>query len=369
MIATGMDRTIRIGIDGSFLSGQRRGIGHYAFSLLKALDRLLPQARFYLYCPVDMELPVESDRWQLRTAAGWLNRSPITWLKTVGSHLCRQDRLDVFWGTYCFLPHLPPSTRAIASLHDFAYQVIPGNMPFAHDLAFRLFLKADMARADALVANSHATNQRLREMYGHSATVISPSVSDRFCPQSETAIQACLQRHGIRAPYLLNVATWDPRKNLDMLVHAFVEMKARSSLPEAFTLVLVGKKEWSYQGVDDLVAQRQDIRWLGYVPGEDLPALYAGAELFVFPSLYEGFGMPVLEARACGTRAVTTDSPELREAGGEDSIYVRLTRDDLAQGILRGLDGHLPSPKPPRVSSWQEQGKRLADLMLGLHGI
>jgi glycosyltransferase involved in cell wall biosynthesis len=96
----------------------------------------------------------------------------------------------------------------------------------------------------------------------------------------------------------------------------------------------------------------------GYVPDQSMPMLYAGADALVFPSLYEGFGMPVLEARACGARVVTTDIPELREAGDEYVIYVQPTLGGIKAGILRAID--LPQPPPAVGRTWNEAARVLA---------
>lgn len=357
---------MRIGIDGSFLSGQLRGHSLYSVELCRALDKLLPAAEFYVYSPVAMQLPVQSQRWHLRTGYKPLAFSPIAWLKLVAGRLIHKDKLDIFWGPYYFLPYLPDTVRLISTVHDFAYQVTPGTLPASHAAAFHLFLHADIRRADAIISPSQGTADRIASITGSPATtVINPAVSDAYCPPSAAQVEACRQHFKLGNPFLLNVATWEPRKNVDLLASTFLQLKNQGQLKE-HELVLVGKKGWRFEALESLVNQNDSIRWLDYVPADFLPALYAAADLFVFPSLYEGFGMPVLEARACGTRAVATDSAELREAGGQDTIYVQLNEASLGQGILDGLRRIDDPLNTPALPDWEAQARLLKQVFVDL---
>ena len=146
-----------------------------------------------------------------------------------------------------------------------------------------------------------------------------------------------------------------PRKNLERLVSAFIEMKAQGLLGDR-TLVLVGKRGCKYRRLEYLLEHSgaKQVLPLGHVPDEHLPPLYGGADIFVCPSLYEGFGIPVLEARACGARVVASDIPELREAGGSDAIYAQPTTEGIRSGILRAVE----QPKGPSTAfvppTWRE---------------
>ena len=143
-------------------------------------------------------------------------------------------------------------------------------------------------------------------------------------------------------------------------------MKNQDLLPE-YKLVLIGGKGWKYKNLESLIEpnNREHVVSLGYVPNEDLPSLYTGAKIFIFPSVYEGFGMPVLEARACGTRVVTTDIPELREAGGPDTIYIKPTQKGIQQGILDALKQSSPQLLSPNLPTWEESSLALATALCG----
>lgn len=356
---------MKIGIDGSFWASQRRGYDRYCFELARELDTLLPNAQFFVYSPRSIELPIMSDRWQLRTAGSKLAVSPVSWLKIVGSYLARRDKLDVFWGTAYFLPYLSQTTKQILTIHDFWYQISPKSTHWLHVLAQRIFLKSEIRRADALVTNSQGTATRLYSFTGHKSTVILPAINELFQPQSQSQVDPVLQRFGIDTPYLLNVATWEPRKNVGLLVKTFIGMKQVGLIPN-HKLLLVGKKGWDYAYIQALIADSglKQIIALDYVPDEFLPGLYAGADLFVFPSIYEGFGMPLLEARACGTQSVATDITELREAGGSDTTYIQPTEEGLRAGILAALRKPKTPPKSTAMPTWQAGAQTLANIII-----
>ena len=164
----------------------------------------------------------------------------------------------------------------------------------------------------------------------------------------------------ISQPYLLAVATWEPRKNLELLVKTFIQLKDEGKLEE-YILVLVGGRGWKDKRLASLISGCDSILPLGYVPDDLLPKLYSGADLFLFPSKYEGYGMPVLESLACGTRVVTSDIPELREAGGDEAVYVEPTADGIRQGILKSLETEYDSKNGMnRYPTWSDGAKKMA---------
>jgi glycosyltransferase involved in cell wall biosynthesis len=358
-------RHLRIGIDGRNLIGPRRGDGRYVFELCRRLDEQMPHARFFVYSSVPAEMPVLSDRWVLRAGQlPFFRCSPILWLKLYAGIFCSKDHLDVFWGTNAFLPVLSKKVRKVVTVHDICYRVVPDTFLPAHLLANHLFFKRDINRSDVVIANSLGTARRLRDLFGFRAVIIPPAVDKAFRPQSDIAVKTCLEFYDIDYPYILNVSAWEPRKNLDLLAKSFLRIKHQGLLPR-HKLVLAGKKSWKSDRLAKLVARdgNERIVFLGYVPDGHLPQLYAGADAFVFPSIYEGFGMPVIEARACGTRVVTSDTPELREAGGSDVIYIDPTEEGIRTGILAALEEPWPGSKSSGLPTWEDSAIKLAAVL------
>ncbi len=277
------------------------------------------------------------------------------------------DNLDVFWGGTGFLPLLGLRTKTVLTVHDLVYRIAPDTCRGRALWAGRLFFHRSLSRADAVLTNSRGTAQRLQETFGRRVTaVVQPGLSPLFRPASEGEIDSLTRRLDLNRPYLLSIATREPRKNLPLLIRTFRRLKERGLLAD-HNLVLAGDRGWKDAAISAAVAEGGDsLRDIGYVPEDQLAALYSGSDAFIFPSKYEGFGMPVLEARACGTRVVTTDSPELREAGGEDAIYVTPTEEGLTTGILKALESPPLNPLAPGTYSWKLSASVMADVFRSL---
>ncbi len=360
-----MPQPLRIGINGC-LFGDRSPRGHalYAYQLCQELSGHLPGAKFFVYAPRHVEIAGLPGNWTFRTGTASSRLSPVAWLKLAAGSLCRQDDLHVFWSPYVFLPRLPHTTPALLTMYDFIYEMTPQSFPLAHSLAFRLFLKGDIARAATIITISHGTADRIQRHFGRSPVVVPPGNSSQFRRPSDDIIQSVLAKHNLaRQRYLFNVAALsDPRKNLGCLVKTFLAMKRDGLAPE-HRLVLAGNQDSVHPELERLLARDggTHVLLLGYVDKAHLPALYAGTDAFIFPSLYEGFGMPVREARACGTRVVATDLPELREAGDEHCIYIPPTEDGIREGICAALNAPRGAIPTQRIwPTWQESAGLLA---------
>ncbi len=363
---------MRIGLDGRPLLGRRTGIGRYVFEICRELDTLVPNAEFLVYAPEPVELPVVSARWRCRVEARKWARAlkPIAWLKLRAGRLCREDHLDVFWGSATLFPSLPSHVRRITTVYDLTFREAPETMGTTHLMAQRLFFRRDVRSAHERTTISQGTAARLQIWLGGApAAVIPPGVSAVFRPGDPEEVAHTLATLGIAGPYFLTVATWEPRKNLELLIRVFRSLQSEGEFA-GYRLVLAGGSGWKDERLRTLLGDRsqprspaegQTVVPLGFVTDEQLAHLYTGCRAFVFPSRYEGFGIPVLEARACGAAIVASDLPELREAGGDAAVYVPPTPEGLRDGLHEVVVRPPPAPLSAQLlPSWRGAALKLA---------
>ncbi|MCG8350756.1 MAG: glycosyltransferase family 4 protein [Chloroflexales bacterium] len=323
-----MSKLLRIGYLTYGLDREPTGIGRYALELLRALGDLSVVKVVVLATETE-------DRYGLHKQFAYQQLPgcrllPVT--LTLGNALLgplsRLHQLDIIHDPNGIAPFLGASggVRRVITIHDtFAYTT-PETHNWLDNWRFRWHLPAAARRADAVITVSEQSRGdllrylRLSEQRVH---VIGEGVDPRFRPLSEPVQrEQVLQKYGVRPPYLLYVGGINPRKNIVRLLEAFARL--RPSYP-ALTLVIGGKRQWRTAEIAAAV-KRDDIaselHFTGYVADADLPALYSGAEAFVFPSLHEGFGLPPLEAMACGTPVITSNVSALPEVVGAAALTV-----------------------------------------------
>jgi glycosyltransferase involved in cell wall biosynthesis len=364
---------LRLGIDGEALRSPLSGVGSYVLRLCRELETLLPDALLFAYSRLPAErLVLPSCRWMLRAEphVGLRHLPSFLWLKTRGAGFCARDRLDVFWAGRTLHPRLKAPTRTVCTVHDLNHLVVPETMQAPTLWSHRLWFESDVALASQVIANSSGTARRVQELLRRPVDgIVMPGLEPTFRPPSREQNQSALSElavMGVRPPYILSVSTLEPRKNIGALIDAFVSLRQAGQLT-GYCLVLVGATGWKGNSLASRMrdAAADGVIQTGYVPGHLLPALYANADVFVLPSLYEGFGMPVLEARACGTRVVISDTPELREVGGSHAIVV----EPSVQGIRGGIERAISAPRAvePALAeefSWSRAAKQLANVFL-----
>ncbi len=359
-----------IGIDGRALYGVQSGTGRYVLELCKVLDLELPNATFYVYGNRPLNFPLENPRWSQRGLSRLASFVPSSiWYFLFAGRMAKSDRCNVFWGAANFLPlGLGSSTASILTIHDFVFRLYPQTLTLRNRIAYWCFFKNGLKRATAITTNSLGTANRLRELYQLVASsVIRPSAGAIFRPPVQTQIESVLNTYDVQQPYFIAVATLEPRKNIEALVASFTQLHQSGQL-ENVSLVLVGQKGWKDEKLAETITQAMligaKILMTGYVPDECLPALYKGSLAVVMPSLYEGFGMPVLEAKNCGARVIASNIQEIREAGGDEVIYIEPTNEGIKGGLLKAYSSTVPiEASQKQNSSWAEEGSKLVNLI------
>lgn len=250
--------------------------------------------------------------------------------------------LDLFHATdFVMAPNR--ARRKVLTVHDLAFYFYPNAaMPSLHRY-LNVVVPRSVERADHILADSRNTAIDLHEQWQvpqDQITVVQGAVDHKhFRPIGETARQATVrERYGIGdRPFILGLSTLEPRKNFERLIQAYSQ--ARNDAGIEHRLVIGGKKGWLYDAIFEQVQQlhlEDHVLFPGFVADEDLPSLYSAAQFFAFPSLYEGFGLPIIEALACGTPVLTADNSCLPEAGGPGAIYVNAEDvNSIADGIVR----------------------------------
>lgn len=251
--------------------------------------------------------------------------------------------VDVLHSPSFFVPLAPTRVRHVLTVHDLTFFTAPAlHNRLRRSVPFRAGVRASMRRADRIVVPSHAVAHALREVVPSIAAdavrVVPHGVAARFVPWTPEARAATLARLGLVRPYLLHVGTVEPRKNVDVLLDAWERLHAAG---RDVDLVLAGRLGWNVAMLERRLAAARAtgrVHHLGYVDDADLPALYAGAILCVFPSAYEGFGLPPLEAMACGAPVLASDAGALGENLDGAAARAAATPSALAAAIAGLLD-------------------------------
>lgn len=252
-------------------------------------------------------------------------------------------RMDVYHSTDYLLPPVWHGARVI-TVHDLTFMVVPQHAEPSLARFLTGALPRSVERATLIAADSEATRQDLISLMGvppEKVEVVYAGVDACFAPVSDPGLLSQVRaRYKLDGPFILNVGTLEPRKNLEGLVRAYAVLREEHKVPHR--LVLAGGKGWLYQGLFDMVSDlglSSAVSFAGYVAEEELPALMSLADVFVYPSFYEGFGLPPLEAMACGTPVVASTAPCLPEVLGEAALLVDPhDHDALAHAILRVLE-------------------------------
>ncbi len=328
---------MRIGIDYTAAVRQRAGIGRYTRNLVRALADVDSANSYALFAATGRVVPGDSGPWPANFR---LRRLPISdrWMHVLWQRLRLPVRIQLLIGQLDLFHSpdfvLPPvgRTPALVTVHDLSFLRFPECFVPGFADYLRGAVSRAVARAACVIADSSNTRNDLIELMGVEQSrviVIYPGVEARFRPVLDRSnLDRVRHTYGLPSRFVLGLGTLQPRKNFSALVEAFRRLllaDAADGGSRELGLVLAGEKGWMFDEIGLAVKNtgfEDRIQFVGFVNDDDLPALYSLASAFAFPSLYEGFGLPILEAMACGTPVVAANNSSLPEVVGEAGLMV-----------------------------------------------
>jgi len=318
---------VHIGLDVSSMPRERVGAGYYMHNLVAALAGVDVANQYHLLARRSLlpDLPAGGGNLRVDGLAPESRALRLLWEQTALPVLLARHRIDLLHSMHYTIP-VAVRTKRVVTFHDMTFFLYPGVHTAQKRLFFGAMMRLSARLADAVIAVSESTRQDILRILGVDPAkvfAVPSGVSPAFRPAAEPSlVERVRGSYHLPDRIVLYVGVLEPRKNLPALVRAFKGLVDRG-LPHA--LVLVGRKGWMYgdlfRTVEELGLSGRVI-FTGYVPEGDLPLLYNAADLFVYPSIYEGFGLPVLEAMASGVPVVTSNVSSMPEVAGDAAVVV-----------------------------------------------
>jgi anaerobic magnesium-protoporphyrin IX monomethyl ester cyclase len=333
---------MRIAFDGTALRPGRTGVGYYTEHLLHHLAHIADNDELIVLSnrAIDTTAPLPP-RVRVATPARRVPR--LVWMQTLASTALRQVDADVVHFTNGMLPLVSPAPTVV-TIHDMSLRLYPRYHPPRRVLLNRPLVDLAARRADAIITPSESAKRDIVRFYDLDPArvhVVYEAAAPSFRRVTDPVeLERVRRRYQLNDRIILYVGTIEPRKNLPKLIEAFAARRRAGRLNHQ--LVCVGPYGWLSRGIEDQIARANiahAFNFTGYVPFEDLPALYTLAEFFVYPSMYEGFGLPVIEAMACGTPVITGGTGALAEIGGAAMLPLdRIDADVLGDALVALAD-------------------------------
>jgi glycosyltransferase involved in cell wall biosynthesis len=318
---------MRIAIDAHAVGAKLGGNESYAINLIEALAQIDSANDYTIYVTTDEARDRFCQRWPNFKVRSTLPHTPLIRIPLTLSAELRKHPVDVLHVQFTAPPFCP--CPVVVSIHDLSFEHLPQTFNRRSRTQLRLTVRHSARRAARILSLSEHTRRDIIETYSIAAERISaiplaaPSHFARV--QDNRELQRVRHNYGIDRDYILSVGSIQPRKNLARLVQAYASLRGSNSADKLPKLVLVGKCAWLYEETLralDQTGVKDAVILTGYVPETDLPALYSGALCFVYPSYFEGFGLPPLEAMKCGAPVIVGNRTSLPEVVGDAALTV-----------------------------------------------
>ncbi len=364
---------MRIAIDAHSVGTGLGGNESYAANLIEALAEIDSVNDYTLYVTRDEAVARFRNRWPNFRVRSTLPHTPLIRIPLTLSAELRSHPVDVLHVQFTSPPFAP--CPVVVSIHDLSFEHLPETFNRRSRAQLRFTVRRSARSAARVLALSENARQDIISTYGIApdlVTAIPLAAPTHFRPiDDEDELQRVRQTYGINGDYILSVGSIQPRKNLARLLSAYERLRhtrPEGSLPQ---LVLVGKRAWLYRKTLKAIEELgTSVIATGYVPETDLPALYSGAMFFVYPSFFEGFGLPPLEAMKCGTVVITGDRTSLPEVVGDSGVLVNpFDIDAISSAIATMVDDsslrsslRIKSLNRARIFDWRETARRTLEV-------
>lgn len=355
---------MRIGIDATALPPQPGGAGSYIIHLIRALASLSSEYQFTIFAHHSGRDLIDSPS---SSRMNWVlvpDKSParrLVWEQVTFPRLVRQSRVGLLHSLHYTRP-LFLSCASVVTFHDMTFFLYPDLHTRSKRIFFPTAIRLSARLADSIIAVSENTKKdavRLLGIPGDRITAVPLGVGEEFLPITDARLLEDVRlKYSLPQDFILNVGFVEPRKNLTLLLKSYQQLHSQGiSLP----LVIVGGLGWMYEDVfrqAESLGIKERVYFTGYVPDRDLPIIYNLARVFVYPSIYEGFGLPPLEAMACGTPVITTAVSSMPEHVGDAGILIPPQDEKALTNALQKLindstlQEELSSKGPERASQF-----------------
>ena len=338
---------MKVALDLTWLPQRRAGAGRYGYELVDALASLETPHSFAVYAPQGAlrgSRAANNKALSLEPSIPQGRAGRLLWEQVNLPRRLLRDKPDVLHVGHSQAPLYAAGVPLVATFHDATYELLPERYPPLRRVYYRATARLAAHKATLVIAVSNCVSndiQRHLSIPERKIRVVPEAAGEQFKPAPQEDVARVRQRYGLRDPFVLSVGSLEPGKGRGALAEA---VKTLGGLQ----LAVAGQSSWG--------PRDNGARYLGYVPDSDLPALYTAAELFAFPSLYEGFGLPVLEAMACGTPVVASNTSAIPEVAGSAALLVQPSAGELAEAMSSVLND------PVLRATMVEQGKRQAAL-------
>jgi glycosyltransferase involved in cell wall biosynthesis len=361
---------MKIGLTARWLQLPAGGAKEYTINLVQSLLEIDKKNVYVVFHKTPAAMGVFPEAREILLPG----RTKLLWDYVQLPLAVRRESIDLFW-TPSFVVPFPILCKSVATVHDLAYFAFPRSYQLLDVLYMRTAIPGSFRRASALLAVSEHTKRDIARFFPFAeekVTVTYEAASSRYHRTTEEgSLTAVREKYSLCHPFVFYAGSISPRKGCPNLLRAFAMLKKQKRIPHR--LIFTGGWSWGSLdlfGLADELAISNDVTVLGEVPAQDMPLLYNLADLFVYPSLYEGFGLPVLEAMACGCPVVCSNLTSLPEVAGEaalmvdprdisalaDAMYVALTDPQIRASLIgKGLTR-------AASFSWKETARKTLDV-------